>query len=169
MDPLEDMTILGRIGASIPGLLVPADSPLETAADLVAAAEADPGALRWSHPGGGSLFQPTGVAFLQADGIAVRDVPFAGGSKARDAVAAGQVESGFMGVRPGNGFEAQVRPLGVSGAEPDPANPDVPALAERGPPVVAPPNPQIVLAPPGLPGDVAATLAGAVEAAATRG
>ena len=167
VDPLEDLVILGQIGASIPGLLVPADSPFQTAADLVEAARADAGALRWSHPGRGSLFQLTGVAFLQENGITVQDVPFGGGSKARNAVAGGQVDFGFMGVQLKNGFEGQVRALGVSGEEPDPANPDVPTFQEQGLPVVALTNPQMIMGPADLPEDVQATLAQAIEAAAT--
>ena len=167
VDPLEDLVILGQIGASIPGLLVPADSPFQTAADLVEAARADPEALRWSHPGRGSLFQLTGVAFLQENGIAVQDVPFGGGSEARNAVAGGQVEFGFMGVQLKNGFEEQIRALGVSGDEPDPANPDVPTFQEQGLPVVALTNPQAIMGPADLPEDVQATLVAAIEAAAT--
>lgn len=64
VDPLSDMKPIGGLGASIPGLFVPTDSAFESAADLVAHARKNPGALRWSHPGRGSLFQLTGVAFL---------------------------------------------------------------------------------------------------------
>ena len=167
VQPLEDLEIIGQVGASITGLLVPADSPFQSAADLVAAAEADPEALRWSHPGRGSLFQLSGVAFLQENGIAVQDVPFQGGGPARNAVAAGQVDFGFMGVQLKNGFEEQVRALGVAGDERDTANPDVPTFAEQGLPEINLTNPQVVMAPPGLPEDVTATLVEAVEAAAT--
>ncbi|MBO6673727.1 MAG: tripartite tricarboxylate transporter substrate binding protein [Rhizobiales bacterium] len=162
VQPLEDMRILGQIGASIPGLLVPIDSPFAGAADLVAAAQADPDALRWSHPGRGSLFQLTGVAFLQANGIEVQDVPFQGGSRARNAVAGAQVDFGFMGVQLQNGFESQIRALGVAGSERDPANPDTPTFAEQGLPDVPLTNPQMIMAPGDLPDDVAAILAEAI-------
>jgi tripartite-type tricarboxylate transporter receptor subunit TctC len=166
VQPLEDLAIVGQIGASITGLLVPADSPFQSAADLVAAAEADPSALRWSHPGRGSLFQLSGVAFLQENGIAVQDVPFQGGGPARNAVAAGQVDFGFMGVQLKNGFEEQIRALGVAGDERDPANPDVPTFAEQGLPEIALTNPQVIMAPMGVPEDVLAALVAAVETAA---
>lgn len=162
VSPLEDMRILGQIGASIPGLLVPADSPFQSAADLVAAAQSDPDALRWSHPGRGSLFQLTGVAFLQANGIDVQDVPFQGGSRARNAVAGSQVDFGFMGVQLQNGFEAQIRAIGVAGTQRDPANPDTPTFAEQGLPDVPLTNPQMIMAPGDLPDDVAAILADAI-------
>jgi tripartite-type tricarboxylate transporter receptor subunit TctC len=162
VNPLEDMRILGQIGASIPGLLVPVDSSFESASDLVAAAQADPDALRWSHPGRGSLFQLTGVAFLQANGIEVQDVPFQGGSRARNAVAGAQVDFGFMGVQLQNGFEAQIRAIGVAGTERDPANPDTPTFAEQGLPDVPLTNPQMIMAPGDLPDDVAAILAEAI-------
>ena len=166
VQPLEDLEVLGQIGASLTGLLVPADSPWQTAADLVAAAKADPDALRWSHPGRGSLFQLSGVAFLQENGIEVQDVPFQGGGPARNAVAAGQVDFGFMGLQLKNGFEEQVRALGVAGAERDPANPDVPTFEEQGLPPVDLTNPQVVMAPLDLPEDVRAALVAAVEEAA---
>ena len=107
------------------------------------------------------------MAFLQENGIAVQDVPFQGGGPARNAVAAGQVDFGFMGVQLKNGFEEQVRALGVAGDERDTANPDVPTFAEQGLPEINLTNPQVVMAPPGLPEDVTATLVEAVEAAAT--
>lgn len=167
VQPLEDLAILGQIGASITGLLVPADSPFQNAGDLVAAAKADASNLRWSHPGRGSLFQLSGVAFLQDNDISVQDVPFKGGSLARNAVAAGQTDFGFMGIQLKNGFEDQIRALGVAGTERDPANPDVPTFAEQGLPELALTNPQVVMAPVGLPEDVTRALVDAIEAAAT--
>ena len=163
VQPLEDMRVLGGIGASIPGLLVPASSPYETATDLVEAALADPDALRWSHPGRGSLFQLTGVAFLDANGIAVQDVPFKGGSKARNAVAGSQVDFGFMGIQLKNGFEEQIRALAVAGAERDPANPNVPTFAEQGLPDVALTNPQMIMAAASLPDEIAEAVTAAIE------
>lgn len=165
--PLEDLAIIGQVGASITGLLVPADSPFETAADLVAAAQEDPTGLRWSHPGRGSLFQLSGVAFMQDNAITVQDVPFKGGSKARNAVAGDQVDFGFMGIQLKNGFESKIRALGVAGDERDPANPDIPTFAEQGLPKLALTNPQVVMAPNGLPEEVRERLVRAVEAAAS--
>lgn len=167
VQPIKDLDILGQIGASITGLLVPSDSPFENAADLVAAAKDDPDSLRWSHPGRGSLFQLSGVAFLQDNDISVQDVPFKGGSLARNAVAAGQVDFGFMGIQLKNGFEEQVRALGVAGTERDPANPDVATFAEQGLPELALTNPQVVMAPLDLPADVTTALVDAIKAAAT--
>ncbi|MGP1396666.1 MAG: Bug family tripartite tricarboxylate transporter substrate binding protein [Inquilinaceae bacterium] len=167
VDPLADMQVLGGLGASIPGLLVPTDSPFQTASDLVAAAQADASALRWSHPGRGSLFQLTGVAFLQSNDIEVQDVPFGGGSKARNAVAGSQVDFGFMGVQLKNGFESQIRAIGVAGDTRDPANPDVPTFAEQGLPDVPLTNPQMIMASVDLPQDIAATITAAIEATVT--
>lgn len=163
VNPLEDMRILGQIGASIPGLLVPIDSPFESAGDLVRAAAADGDALRWAHPGRGSLFQLTGVAFLARNGIAVQDVPFQGGSRARNAVAGAQVDFGFMGVQLRNGFESRLRAIGVAGSERDPANPEVPTFAEQGLPDVPLINPQMIMARSDLPDDLAAVLAEAID------
>lgn len=166
VQPLDDMVILGQIGASITGLLVPADSPFQTAADLVEAAKSDASVLRWSHPGRGSLFQLSGVAFLQENGIEVQDVPFQGGSKARNAVAGGQVDFGFMGNQLKNGFESEIRALGVAGDERDPANPDIPTFGEQGLPEINLTNPQVVMAPKSLPDDITAVLVEAIQKAA---
>ena len=162
VQPLQDMRILGQVGASIPGLLVPTDSPFQSAADLVDSARADAEPLRWSHPGRGSLFQLTGVAFLQANGIEVQDVPFQGGSRARNAVAGQQVDFGFMGVQLINGFESQLRAIGVAGFDRDPANPDVPTFAEQGLPELPLTNPQVVMARADLPDEIAAVIADAI-------
>lgn len=164
VSPLEDFRILGMIGASIPGLLVPEDSPFESAAALVAYAKENPGKLRWAHPGRGSLFQLTGEAFLRANGIDTQDVPFKGGSKARNAVAGGQVDFGFMGVQLGKGFESRVNVLGVAGTARDAANEDVPTFDEQGLPIVKLINPQMIMAPAGMSDADAAKVTAAIKA-----
>lgn len=165
VDPLKDMRILGAIGASIPGLLVPENSDFKDPAALVQFGKANPGKLRWSHPGRGSLFQLTGEAFLKSNGVEAQDVPFKGGSKARNAVAGSQVDFGFMGVQLAQGFEGQVRAIGVSGDERDNANPDVPTFQESDLPIVKLTNPQMVMGPAGMPEEAAKKISEALKTA----
>jgi len=166
MDMGTDLVTLGSIGALVTALMVPADSPFKSAAELVEYAAAHPGKLRWSHPGRGSLHMLGGAVFLQNNGIEAQDVPFKGGGKARNAVAGGQVDFGFMGVQLVSGFEETMRAIGVTSLKRDPVFNDVPTFEEQGLPQMQLNGPITIYAPTGTPGDVVALLVEAFAKAA---
>ena len=163
VDPLVDLQPLGTIGQLVTGLIVPMDSPFKSAADLVKYAKENPGKLKWSHPGRGSLHMLSGAAFLLANNVDTKDIPFKGGSKARNAVAGKQVDFAFIGVQLMKGFETKLRALGVCTKERDQANPDIPSFGEQGLPVIDFAGPMMVLGHKDLPGNVTATLVPAIQ------
>lgn len=165
-----DFQVLGGIGQLVTALIVPMDSPFKSAADLVKFAKTNPGKLRWSHPGRGSLHTMGGMAFLKANGLKAQDVPFKGGSKARVAIAGEQVDFGFVGVQLISGFEKKMRALAVTSNKRDAIYKNVPTMAEEGLPQLGLVNPMTVFGKKDLPADVAAKLKKAIQAiASTKG
>ena len=163
VDPLKDLVPLGTIGQLVTGLIVPKDSPFKTADEFVKAAKANPGKFRWSHPGRGSLHMLAGAAFLYANDLKTKDIPFKGGSKARNAVAGKQVDFGFMGIQLMTGFKTKLRALGVCTNERDKANPDIPSFGEQGLPAMDIAGPIMVLGHKDLPENVKAVLIPAIK------
>jgi len=167
ISPYDDFQPLGTIGTVITGLIVPADSPFQSAAELVAYAKEHPGELRWANPGNGSLHTLSGNLFLAQNDITAQGVPFKGGSKTRNAVAGGQVDFGFMGISLLAGFDDQLRAVGVTSAERDVIYKDVPTFGEQGLPQMGISSPLVLWGAKDLPADVTAKLVAAIQAAAT--
>lgn len=164
-DVLRDFTLIGGLGETSPALMIATNGPYKTLAELVAALRANPGKLRWSHPGRGTLFHLSGLAFLKKNNVTARDVPFQSGAEARNGVWSDQVAFSWGGLQLTQGFEGQVMAVAVSGEARDPANPSVPTFAELGFPPADLTNPQIVMAPLGLPAAVSDKLRTATKAA----
>lgn len=166
VDPIDDFVPIGQIGDLTTSLMVPANSPFQSVQDLVAALEANPGSLRWSHTGRGSFHHVAGEGFLRSLGLSAVDVPFDGGGATRAAVIGGQVDFGMIGIQQVAGFEAELRPLALVSQTRDPSAPDVPTFPELGFDVPIITSPIVVFAPVETPADALATLEEAVATAA---
>ncbi|MFO8090376.1 MAG: tripartite tricarboxylate transporter substrate binding protein [Desulfatiglandaceae bacterium] len=162
VDPFEDFKVVGIVGKLSTGLVVPANSPFETAEELIAYAKKNPGKLRWAHTGRGNFHHVAGMGFLLKNGITAQDVPFNGGAKTRAAVVGEQVDFGFMGPQQVTGFEEQMRVLGLTLEERDKAKSEFPTFKELGIPFVEVTSPITVMAPAGISPDVLKTLSDAV-------
>ncbi len=167
VDPLRDMQPIGGIGQFTTALIVSADSPFNKPQDIVAAAKAQPGKLRWAHPGRGTINMLAGALFLQENGIKAQDVPFKGGPGARNAAVSKQVDFTFTGIHNIAGFESKVRALGVSHTQRDKIFKNVPTFGELGMPALGVTGPMVLWGHKDLPADVVAKLNSAVEKVAT--
>lgn len=166
--PTRELKALGGVGQLISSLIVPMDSPFKSAKDLVDYAKANPDKkLRYSHSGRGSIHTLAAMLFLKQNGIEAQDVPFKGGSKARNAVAAKQVDFAAIGIQLLAGFETKLRALSVSSDGRHPIYKDVPTLAEQGLPGLGITNPEIIWGHKDLPEDVVAKLQMAIKAVAS--
>lgn len=163
----EDLVALGSVGVLNTALLVAADSPYQTASDLVEAARQNPGRLRWSHPGRGAFHMLAGAAFLEANGLTAQDVPFSGGGSARNALVGGQVDFSFGGIQLLGGFEEQIRALAVTSGERDPVFDHMPTYEEQGLPPADLSGPVSFYAPSGVPEDIVLILEQAIAEAST--
>ena len=123
---------LGNWGADPAVLIVGKDSPFNTVADLLAHADANPGAVTIS---GAGKFVGHHIAFLQfakASGKDLTYIPAKGGVDALRLVKAGEVSAGFNNLSDSARSAADLKILGVADLTRHEYLPDVPTLMESG-------------------------------------
>lgn len=92
-DPLKDFTYLARASGQTFGIVVRADSPYKTLADLVAAAKAKPGKLTFASAGVAGATHVGMEEFLLAAGAQMNHIPYKGGAPALTDLMGGQVDA----------------------------------------------------------------------------
>lgn len=85
-DPLKDFTYLIGLAGLTTGIVVAADAPWKTLAELLADAKKRPGAISWGNVGAISINRIYGERLGKAAGTTFNMVPFKGGSEAFQAV-----------------------------------------------------------------------------------
>jgi tripartite-type tricarboxylate transporter receptor subunit TctC len=133
-DPMKSFVPVAWV-ARVPNVLVvSAASPIETLADLVNRARAQPGKLTYSSGGNGSAAHITFEYLKLKAKFFMLHVPYRGTGPSITDLIGGQVDATFTGapaVLP-HVRSARLRPLAVSSAQRLPALPDVPTVAESG-------------------------------------
>ena len=133
---LDQVTPIARLTGDPLVIVVPANSPHKTVADLAAAAKADPAKVTWAGGSAGGADHILAALFLKAAGAdpsKVNYVAFSGGGEALAAMLGGRVTAGISGY---GEFESQIktgklRALALSSGE-RMAGADVPTLKEQG-------------------------------------
>ncbi|HEU0222598.1 MAG TPA: tripartite tricarboxylate transporter substrate binding protein [Paracoccaceae bacterium] len=133
---LDQVTPLARLTGDPLVIVVPKDSPLQTAADLAAAVKSDTAGTIWAGGSAGGTDHILAGLFAKAAGAdpaKINYVPFSGGGEALAAILGGRVTAGISGYSEFAGqIEAgELRALAVSTAERVPGV-DVPTLKEQG-------------------------------------
>jgi len=156
----EDFTPICLIGSAPNILLVPANSPYKTLADMLADARARPGQLSYGHAGNGTSPHLAGELLKALTKVDIAAVPYKGGAPSLTDLMGGHIPMTFNNIpesiaqiRAGT-----VRALGVTTATRSPVLPDVPTIAETVPGY----DTGVwwaVLAPAGLPADIRDKLA----------
>lgn len=160
-----DFTPIGLV-SEVPSLLVVnPNSPIKTVSDLVAAAKAKPGDLKYASPGVGTSVHLLAEFFRLQANIDVIHVPYRGGAPAMNDLIGGQVDYMFENmpqllpqVKGGT-----LRALAVTAASRQPASPDTPTLTESGIKGVEVGTWYGLLGPKNLPAPVTAALTKAFE------
>lgn len=166
-DPNKDFDLL-TVAVQAPNVLVvPANSPLHSVADLITQLKAQPGKLTFASSGNGSSDHLTAELFWQQSGTSGIHVPYKGGAPAISDLLGAQVDASFQNlnaviqhIRGG-----KLRALAITSAARSALLPDVPTLTEAGVKGVDVYSWQAVAAPRGLPADVRAKLHAALVAA----
>ena len=163
-DILSDFEPVSLVATVEWGLIAGNQTGYRNAADLIAAAKAEPGKIDYGSGGPGSPQHLAMAMFAAAAGISLTHVPYKGATQAATDVAAGQIPVGFQGlgtvaalVRGG-----QLRLIGVATPKRLPQFPDVPTVSESGLPGFAFNSWFAILAPAGTPKDIIARLNGEV-------
>ncbi len=131
-DTFKDFTPIALLASSPNILLVRADSPYKTLADVIAAAQAKPGSLSFGHAGIGTSQHLAGMLLKSMAKLDIEPIPYKGGALAINDLLGGQIPLTFN-----NGPEAvgqiqagTVRALAVTTAARASFLPDVPSIGE---------------------------------------
>src|ERR1700726_5242300 len=134
-DTFKDFTPISLLASSPNILLVKADSPFKTVADVIAQVRSKPGSLSFGHAGNGTSTHLAGELLKNLARININAIPYKGGVPAINDLLGGQIPMSFN-----NGPESvgrlaagRVRALAVTTASRAPFLPDVPAMAETVP------------------------------------
>ena len=160
-DSFNDFTPLSLIGTSPNMLLVRADSPIKTLADLIAAARERPGQITYGHAGNGTSPHLAGELLKYMAKIDITPIPYKGGAPALTDLIGGHIPMTFNNIPESIAqvTAGTVRPLGVTTALRSPVLPNVPTIAESGLPGFDTGVWWGLLGPGGLPGDLKTKLA----------
>lgn len=131
-DPLKDLAPVGMIMFVPYVLAVNKDLPVNTAAELVDYAKANPGKLAVANSGIGGVNHITAVAMAKDLGIQWKTVPYRGGSAATQAVVSGESKVIINGATATLPFVAngQLRGIAVTGKDRISSVPDIPTFTE---------------------------------------
>jgi tripartite-type tricarboxylate transporter receptor subunit TctC len=132
--PAQDFAAVAPLGVTPFVLVVQADRGFKTVRDLVAAANAKPGAFNFSSPGVGSASHLSAERFRSSAGIQATHVPFKGGVEAMTEVIAGRIEFSFVALGAALPLirDGKIVALAVNGAIRSSALPEVPTLRQAG-------------------------------------
>ena len=133
-DILRDFEPLSLVATVEWGLVVPADSPLRSPADLIAAARKAPGKVNYGSGGNGSPQHIAMALFAAQAGLQMTHVPYKGATQAAVGLAGHEVDAEFQGIATINALVkgGKLRLLAVSTPRRLPQFPDVPTVAESG-------------------------------------
>ncbi len=159
-DVFKDFTPVSLLGNSPNLLLVRADSPMKTLADLIALARQKPGQLSYGHAGNGTSPHLAGELLKVTAKIDIASVPYKGGAPALNDLMGGHIPIAFNNSPEAIGQiqAGTVRPLAVTTIKRTPMLPEVPTVAESGLTEYDTGVWWGVLAPAGLPADILARL-----------
>jgi tripartite-type tricarboxylate transporter receptor subunit TctC len=133
----EDLQPIARVSNTIIVIAAPADLPVQSLAELVALARAQPGKLNWAGTTGAIDFLV--ATFLRKAGLSLSKVPYRNQVEAANDLAAGRIqfnETAYAIVRP-QLQAGKVKLLAVTNGARAPVLPDVPTVTEAGYPDLA--------------------------------
>ena len=159
-DILRDFETVSLVATVEWGLVVPANAPQHSAADLIASARKEPGKINYSSGGNGSPQHIAMALFASQAGVAMTHVPYKGATQAAMGVAGNEVHVAFQGIATVNSLvrAGKVRLIGVTTPQRMPQFPEVPTVAQSGLPGFEFNSWFAVMAPAGTPKPILQTL-----------
>jgi tripartite-type tricarboxylate transporter receptor subunit TctC len=134
-DTFKDFTPISVLASSPNILLVRADSPFKTLADVIAQAKAKPGSLSFGQSGNGTSTHLAGELLKKLAGIDMSAISYKGGAPAINDLLGGQIPMSFNNAPEALGQlgAGTLRALAVTTTKRSAFLPDVPAMAETVP------------------------------------
>src|SRR2546425_790300 len=135
-DAAKDLEPVVFIASITNVLIVPADSPARSVAELVALARREPGRLSFASSGAGSSTHMSGELFKSLTNTDILHIPYKGSGQAMPDLISGRVSMMFENM-PGavSHIKAgKLRALAVTGLQHSSAMPELPTVAEAGVP-----------------------------------
>jgi tripartite-type tricarboxylate transporter receptor subunit TctC len=163
-DALKDFDYIS-IAVQAPNVLVvPANSPHKTMAQVISFLKANPDKMTFASSGNGSSDHLTAELFWLQTGTTGIHVPYKGGGPVMTDLLGSQVDSSFMNVNTAMPqiLAGKLRALSITSAKRSPLLPNVPTLEELGIKEANVYSWQAVAAPKGLPLDLKAKLHAAI-------
>lgn len=159
-DPAKDFIPVCLLGAGPMVLVVNADLPVHSVADLIALARSKPNTIAYASGGTGTAAHLTGELFASVAGVKLVHVPYKGDGQAAIDVVGGQVPMMFstMNVLGPQIKSGRVRVLGVTSSKRMASDPQIPTLAEAGLAGVEATAWVAIYAPKGTPPDIVEAL-----------
>lgn len=133
-DPVKDLTPISMVASAPLALVVSANSPLQTLADLVAAAKARPDQINFATSGNGTVAHLATELFKKEAGIKLVHIPYKGAAQGLNDVIGGQVEVYVSSIPTliGHIKNGKLRALAVTSLKRVDDLPQVPTIAESG-------------------------------------
>jgi tripartite-type tricarboxylate transporter receptor subunit TctC len=133
-NPEKDLTAVGLVASAPLVLVVAADSPFKTLADVIAAAKAKPGTLNYASSGNGTVAHLATEQFQKIAGVDFTHVPYKGAAQGATDLIGGQIQM-YMSSIPtliGHVRNGKMRALAVTSTRRNADLPNVPTVAEAG-------------------------------------
>jgi tripartite-type tricarboxylate transporter receptor subunit TctC len=163
-DPAKDLAPVSIISTIVQAVVVKKSLPVNSMAELVAYAKANPGKLNYGSSGAGGLTHYAVELFEARTGTHMVHVPFRGGAPATAALVAGEIDLSFANMTDAMPqIEAgTVRGLAVTSKERSPYFPNIPSIHETVVPGFMVETWNGIIAPPKTPEPIIAKLSEAL-------
>lgn len=155
-DPIKDLTPITRIGSSPMAIVVAANSPYKSLAEVIAAARQKPGVINFATSGNGTVAHLATELLQKEAGVRLVHVPYKGAAMGLNDVIGGNVELYVSSIPTliGHIKNGKIRALAVTSVNRVDDLPQVPTVAEVGYKGFEAVTWFGVLGPAGLPKDV---------------
>ncbi len=159
-NPFKDLAPITELGTTPNSILVTPKLGVNSIAELIARAKANPNELNWASPGAGTTPHLSGEFLRIVGGIEMTHVPFNGAAPALQALLAGTTQVAVSALPPVLPFaqSGDIKVLAVTGAHRWPDLPDVPTMVELGYKDFIAETNQFFFAPSRTPPDIVAKL-----------
>lgn len=133
-DPVKDLTPVSLVASAPLVIVVAADSPYKTLADIVAASKAKPGSLNYATSGNGTVAHLATESFQKAADVKLTHVPYKGAAQGATDLIGGQVQLYVSSIPTliGHIKNGKMRAIAVTSAKRTEDLPQVPTVAESG-------------------------------------